>query len=282
MRITLSNIRKDPMALKFNICDTLHNYDDVTMPESTGVKPTVKSILKTVPRRETPSVCPDPCYFTFNFREAPNKLPDAGCPYYTKKVAIAWYQQREEGVIYPANPPRYTFFNTRVAEFEKLACSGLKPAGIEMVKESDPLECIAAFVLDCLIANQEKGKALDLMGILFDRLNRYNRTFEEKRTIQELKTYVREQTQDLIERCEERVTLIPKIRQFGSLDELTKFKTYWTWDEEAVLAEKLLTRIPDVLTQRFLTKRVYEKVAGLDATDEMLRILRDVIMPALV
>jgi hypothetical protein len=65
----------------------------------------------------------------------------------------------------------------------------------------------------------------------------------------ELKAYVREQTQDLIERCEERLAQIPR--------------TY-------------------VLTQRFMNHRAHTKVTGLNVSDKLLRILRDVIMPALV
>ena len=273
------------MAFNFNICDTLHSFDDFTIPDekSTEVKHTVKSILKTEARRETPCVFPDPSYFTFNYREAPDKLPDALCPYYTKKAAIERYQKREEGDVYPDKLPRYTFFNTRVVEFEKLACSQLKPAGTEMVKETDPLEPIAAYVLDCLIESQEKKICpVDLDGVLFDRLVRFNRLFQEKRTIEELKAYVCEQAKDLIERCEERLAQIPKTRQFSPKNEMDKFKVFWTCDEEAALAERLLSRIPDVLTQRFMIHRAHTKVPGLDVSDKLLRILRDVIMPALV
>jgi hypothetical protein len=39
----------------------------------------------------------------------------------------------------------------------------------------------------------------------------------------------------------------------------------WSADDESAYAEKLLTRIPDALVQRFLLNRVGSKVVGIDA-----------------
>jgi hypothetical protein len=52
-------------------------------------------------------------------------------------------------------------------------------------------------------------------------------------------------------------------------------------EEEAAYHEKLLTRIPDALCQRFLKTRVTSYIVGLDATQYTLSKLQDSVLPRL-
>ena len=103
----------------------------------------------------------------------------------------------------------------------------------------------------------------------------------EAKTTDEIKAVALEQAQDLLERCELRLAALPSTTQINPRTEMKGATKKWTEEEEAKYHEKLLTRVPDVLTQRFLEKRVFSKVPGLDANATILRILRESIVPAL-
>ena len=204
-----------------------------------------------------------------------------------RKISIQGYNEREAGMDYPVKKARYNFSPSEVLHFELLECITPKIISTEPVKEDDPLGPFAARAMDRLIYNQEfvvkTGDPLpfNVELILNGELEKYNTLNNEAKTTDEIKAVALEQAQDLLERCELRLAALPSTTQINPRTEMKGATKKWTEEEEAKYHEKLLTRVPDVLTQRFLEKRVFSKVPGLDANATILRILRESIVPAL-
>jgi hypothetical protein len=205
-----------------------------------------------------------------------------------RKTSIEEYKQREEGVDYPIKKARYTFSPSEVLHFNLLESTISNPVCIEPVKGEDPLGPFAARALDRLICNREFavriGRPLtyNVEAILNSELEKYNTFTNETKTTEEIKAVTLEQAQDLLERCEQRLVAMPPTAQINVSAVRKQAIQKWSEEEEADYHEKLLTRVPDVLTQCFLTKRVLIKVSGLDANANTQRILRDSIIPSLM
>jgi hypothetical protein len=250
--------------------------------------PARKPILKrTAPCAQ--DFCPKPVGKQMEV-ESPYDPPafTAGADLSGRKTSIEGYNQREEGMDYPVKKARYTFSASEVLHFDLLESTISNPVCIEPVKEENPLGPFASRALDRLICNREfaakTGRPLPFKVelILNSELEKYNTFTNETKTTEEIKAVALEQAQDLLERCEQRLAALPPTAQINPRTEMKKATAKWSAEEEADYHEKLLTRVPDVLTQCFLPKRVITKVPGLDANANTLSVLRDSIIPGLM
>lgn len=200
-----------------------------------------------------------------------------------RSLAIAEYKRREleENTHGAVSPARCMFSSTSVSHFSLLDPPyPVAQYHLEEIKLTDPLEPVAARALDRLIFQQQMARPMTLQP-LDEELNKFHAIPDQTSSINELKRFMCQQGQDLIERCEARLIHLPETPQFNPRHEMRLATERWESEDEAAYHEKLLTRIPDALTQRFLRYRASVRAVGLDATPHTLRILKDVIMPAL-
>ena len=247
-----------------------------------------KSILKrTAP--STQDVCPKPVDKQMEVENQYDPLVKISYADLSgRKTSIEGYNEREAGMDYPVKKARYNFAPSEVLHFDLLESitTSSKIISTEPVKEEDPLGPFAARAMDRMICNREfvakTGRPLtfNVELILNNELEKYNTFTNEAKTTEEIKAVALEQAQDLMERCEQRLAVLPSTTQINPRTEMKGATEKWTEQEEANYHEKLLTRVPDVLTQRYLSKRVLSKVPGLDANATILRILRESIVPA--
>ena len=207
-----------------------------------------------------------------------------------RKTSIEGYNEREAGMDYPVKKARYNFAPSEVLHFDLLESitTSSKIISTEPVKEEDPLGPFAARAMDRLIYNQEfvvkTGNPLpfNVELILNNELEKYNTFTNEAKTTEEIKAVALEQAQDLMERCEQRLAVLPSTTQINPRTEMKGATEKWTEQEEANYHEKLLTRLPDALCQRFLKVRVTANEVGLDATKRTLSTLGKSVLPGLM
>ena len=262
-----------------DICDTIFSFLNITDDD---VYRQANPILKRDTANPTPDICPKEVDATMD-ADHPYDPPGYGTykDLSGRKAAIEAYIKREQVSEYTDTTPSCAFFQCRVMHYDLLNSEPPKPLRFETVRLTNPLEPFAARALDRLISQQEKKKPMTLDTILSNELDRFHAVVtDEKKTIEDLRAFVCEQTQDLLERCEARLEHLPSTLQIDPRKEMKKATGPWTQDDEDEYHEKLLTRIPDALTQRFMNCRTNSRVVGLDANDRTLRILRDEILPA--
>jgi hypothetical protein len=197
-----------------------------------------------------------------------------------RRRAINEYKAREDEAEYgEAKAPTCTFKNTEVVYFElqSIPMNVKDTAVVEPIRDLDPLEPFAARVLDRMMVGHEVKSTLQ------SELDRYHQVNGDcVRTVENLHKFVCEQANDIMERCESRLSYLPEKQQFDVRAAMKH--TNWEADdleEEADYHEKLLTRIPDALCQRFLKTRVTSYIVGLDATQYTLSKLQDSVLPRL-
>jgi hypothetical protein len=209
---------------------------------------------------------------------------DDGLVYVNKDLsgrctAINEYKAREDAAEYgEAKAPKYNFKNTEVVYFElqSIPMEVKDTSVVELIRFADPLEPFAARVLDRMMVGHEVKTTLQ------SELDRYHAVHGDcVRTVEDLHTFVSEQANDMLERCEGRLSFLPKKQQFDI--RVAMRNTNWEADLELEgdYHEKLLTRIPDALCQRFLKYRVTSRTIGLDASLLTLSALRDTVLPRL-
>ena len=210
---------------------------------------------------------------------------DDGLEYVNKDLsgrccAIEEYRVREAAVDYgEAKAATYTFKNTEVVYFELLSIP-MEVKGtvvMETIRDVDPLQPFAARVLDRLMVGQA------VQSTLHSELGRYHEVHGDcVRTVEDLHRFVSEQANDMLERCEGRLSYLPKKPQFDVRAAMKNTNWELCPEQEDAYHEKLLTRIPDALCQRFLKHRVTSRIVGLDATQRTLSTLQDSVLPGLV
>lgn len=245
-----------------------------------------KSSLKRSASQMIPDICPlkvDPRMDTNDEYDPSSKCTSVD--YSPRREAIKNYILRETGTDYPAKKPRCTFLQSGVIHFELLEGSPLASECVEAVKFTDPCEPFAARALCRIISRAEKLLLPQVNDLFIEEAVRQVQAINnEQTTVKEMTVLVLEQANDLADRCEERLSCLPKDPQFDyrrAMKEGVAEDGPWDPEDEAAYEEKLLTRIPDALTQRFLKYRVGSRVVGLDATARTLRILREVVLPSL-
>jgi hypothetical protein len=109
----------------------------------------------------------------------------------------------------------------------------------------------------------------------------------------DFKLLVRQQVSDLIARCSDRMEQLGDSKQFDvrrrtkmlngktyyeleSFDGVTKtlWLDFFKLVEEADFIDDLITRVPDVIVQRYMTSRVNRKIVGLDVNKRLLAALQ--------
>ena len=269
------------------------DMSDITLCKSE--KP--RSSLKRSASQMTPDTCPMVVDKRLSKIDDPYDPSDIGvyADLTKRTLAIENYLFRETGVDYPDKKPRCTFGESDVIHFELLGGLQHETQCVEKVKFTDPHDPVAARALCRIIAMAEKKRfpANQLIPayqlILEDAVRDYLKLNEKPTTVEKIKASALEQARDLAYRCELRLAYLPKKPQFNfreavKLVKAEKVAEDGPWDQvnEAAYAEKLLTRIPDALTQPFMQYRADSRVVGLDATDRTLCILRNDVIPSLL
>jgi len=155
------------------------------------------------------------------------------------------------------------------------------------VPEEEPLvsgdlcNFFAARAVDILLgkAQRDSAEIVQMLGphAIDTALEDYHKVADEPMTREELKDLMLQQLLDLEQRCEARLCDIAEKRQF-SVKKLTNDMAvgaeYVSAEEELDFEEKILSRKPDVLTQRYLSKRIDSKIPGIDLNRNLLRDIR--------
>jgi hypothetical protein len=224
-------------------------------------------------------------------------------------IAIDEYLAREkaEGGYGEAKAAKCSFKNTEVVHFELLSTPKEVKGTVvmeEVFRDVDPLEPFAARVVDRLMDGHTA------LITLQKELSLYHKVHGDRiRTVEDLHKFACEQARDLMERCEGRLPHLPEKPQFniraemkstnwvlnpekeeGRIPHLPEKPQFNVWGEmepspkekEDAYHEKLLTRLPDALCQRFLKVRVTSFTVGLDATKRTLSTLGKSVLPGLM
>jgi hypothetical protein len=212
-----------------------------------------------------------------------------------RKRALVQYESDNSAAVLQSDPkPSTVTFcsSSAIYVFERddpSMCARMQVPGVEPLITGDLRNSFAARAVDILLNHAQRGGAesVELLGpsYLATTLEGYCKVSSEAMTPQELKTLMLQQLTDLVQRCEARLQDIGSETQFNvrtKMKEMAIDAEYMTEEEEQDYEEALINRKPDVVTQRYLRKRVNSNIVGLDATKDTLYNLQTVLSAPLL